>query len=114
MINKRAVGTQKELIASMFLRENDVEILEMNFRCKTGEIDIIGKDNEYLVFYEVKYRSNIQYGYPEEAVDYRKQHKIYNSSKYFMLINNIDTDTPVRYDVISILGDQIKHIRNAF
>lgn len=114
MINKRAVGTQKELIASDFLRENNVEILEMNFRCKSGEIDIIGMDNDYLVFYEVKFRSNISYGYPEEAVNARKQHKIYQASQYFMLINNYIDNTPIRYDVISILGNQIKHIRNAF
>lgn len=114
MINKRAVGTQKELIASEFLRENNVEILEMNFRCKIGEIDIIGMDKDYLVFYEVKFRSDTRYGYPEEAVNLRKQTKIHNTSQYFMLIHNIDVNTPIRYDIISILGNQIKHIRNAF
>lgn len=114
MINKRAVGAQKELIASDFLRENNVKILEMNFRCKSGEIDIIGMDNDYLVFYEVKFRSNTRYGYPEESVNHRKQHKIYQASQYFMLIHNIADNTPIRFDVISILGNEIKHIRNAF
>lgn len=114
MINKRVIGTQKELLASEFLRQNNVEILEMNFRCKCGEIDIIGMDNEYLVFYEVKFRSSTRYGYPEEAVNAVKQRKIYLASQYFMLKNNVADNTPIRYDIISILGNQIKHIRNAF
>lgn len=114
MINKRDIGTQKELFASDFLRESNVEILEMNFRCKSGEIDIIGIDNDYLVFYEVKFRSDTRYGYPEEAVNLRKQNRIHRASQYFMLIHNIPDNTPIRYDIISILGNQIKHIRNAF
>ena len=114
MSNKRAVGTQKELMAAEFLRQNNVNILQMNFSCKRGEIDIVGMDGEYLVFYEVKFRSNTRYGYPEESVDCHKQNKIYQASQYFILINDISVNTPVRYDVIAILGEQINHIKDAF
>ena len=68
MENNRKIGSEKELIAAEHLRKNNIEVICMNFRCKQGEIDIIGKDGEYYVFIEVKYRKNIDFGYPEEAV----------------------------------------------
>ena len=71
--NKRQIGTEKEKLAGAYLEQNGYEIIEYNFRCKQGEIDIVAKDGEYLVFCEVKYRSNIKKGTPFEAVDYKKQ-----------------------------------------
>ena len=114
MANNRKLGSDKEIKAAEYLRQNNIEILVMNFRSKQGEIDIIGKDGEYLVFIEVKYRSSTAYGYPEEAVNIKKQRTIRSVAQYFMLTHNIPMDTPVRFDVISILGNHIKHIRNAF
>lgn len=114
MVNNRETGSCKEQYAADYLRKKGYDIYTMNFRCKIGEIDIIAKDAEYLVFCEVKYRTTVNYGYPEEAVNYRKQNRIRQVSRYYMLTNNIDINTPVRYDVIAILGKELKHIRNAF
>ena len=114
MANKRKIGSDKEKLAVEYLKENNIEILAMNYRSKRGEIDIIGKDGDYYVFVEVKYRSSITYGYPEEAVTYSKQRTIRSVATYFMLTHNIPMESPVRFDVISILGNQIKYIRNAF
>ncbi len=114
MVNRREIGTQQELLAADYLKKKGYDIYCMNFRCKTGEIDIIAKDGDYLVFCEVKYRATATYGYPEEAVDYYKQNTIRRVSQFYMLKNNIDMNTPVRFDVIAILGGKLKHIRNAF
>lgn len=86
----------------------------MNFRCKIGEIDIIGKDNDTLVFYEVKYRSSDYMGSPKEAINIHKIHKICKVSDFFRLINRIDDNAKIRFDVISIKGEDIELIKNAF
>ena len=79
-----------------------------------GEIDIIGYDREYLIFFEVKYRQGDSMGSAVEAVEYRKQQKICRVSDYYRMIHHCPTDTPVRFDVIAIDGDSIRWIRNAF
>jgi putative endonuclease len=114
MYNKRTVGKQFEQIAIDYLQKQGYLILEQNFQCKTGEIDIIAKQNDCLVFVEVKYRTNTSLGLPEEAVDLRKIRKITRTSMYYMLINRIPEFTPCRFDVVSILNNEIKLIQNAF
>lgn len=86
----------------------------MNFRCRTGEIDIVCKDGDYLVFAEVKFRSSASYGYPSEAVNFEKIKKICKVSDYYRLIHKIGEDCKIRYDVISIKGENIEWIKNAF
>ena len=86
----------------------------MNFRCKIGEIDIIGKDKDTLVFYEVKYRSSDYMGSPKEAINPHKIHKICRVSDFYRLINKLDDNTKIRFDVISIKGKEIEWIKDAF
>lgn len=86
----------------------------MNFRCKVGEIDIIARDEDYLVFCEVKYRSSDVYGYPAEAVNINKIRKICKVSDYYRLIHKISDDSKIRFDVVSIKGEEISWIKNAF
>lgn len=112
--NNRAKGTKYEQMAADYLTEKEVEILCMNYRTRIGEIDIIAKDGKYIVFCEVKYRSNTKYGYPEEAVDYRKQNKIRSVARYYLMEKRYKDNTAIRFDVISILGKEIKHIKDAF
>ena len=76
MQNRRQIGTEEEALAAVFLKAQGYEILEQNFRCRLGEIDIIARDGSALVFIEVKYRRNAAYGTPAEAVNLRKQQKI--------------------------------------
>ena len=68
----------------------ELNILENNYKIKTGEIDIIAKLDDEIVFVEVKSRSNTNYGYPSEAVNYRKIKKITNVAKYYILKNKLD------------------------
>lgn len=112
--NNRALGGEKELMAARYLVSKGYEILEMNFRNRRGEIDIIAKDSEYLVFIEVKYRKNASAGYPAEAVNEKKQRTISLVADYYMLRYGIASGTPCRFDVIAILGDEITHYENAF
>lgn len=74
--NKRQTGSFYEDKAAEYLESIGYDIICRNFYGKGGEIDIVAKDNEALVFVEVKYRSSVRYGFPEEAVDYRKQYRI--------------------------------------
>lgn len=114
MQNNRGVGTIKEEVAAKYLEDNGMSILEKNFRCRYGEIDIIAKDGRYLVFVEVKYRANAGNGYPQEAVTKKKQKTIAFVANYYMMKNHLETDLPIRFDVIAILGEEITHIKNAF
>lgn len=77
------------------------EIIDRNFSCRQGEIDIIAKDKEEYVFIEVKTRSNLCFGRPIEAVDNYKQKHIFKSTRYYLHIHKLD-NAFVRFDVIEI------------
>ena len=83
-MNNKEKGDLGEVIALNILIQNGAEILERNYKIKTGEIDIIAKVDNELVFIEVKSRSNTRYGYPAEAVNYKKINKIYNVARYYI------------------------------
>ncbi len=89
-------------------------ILARNFWTRFGEIDIISTCSGTIVFTEVKYRDNISYGYPEEAVTLKKQHSIRSAALYYMSKNSLSLDKSYRFDVIVIVKDNIRHIENAF
>lgn len=113
-MNKRSIGTEKEQLAIQFLQKNGVRILCKNFRTRLGEIDIIGKDKNCIVFFEVKYRRDLTKGAPAAAVNYRKQKTICKVADYYRAGRGIHDFVPVRFDVISILGDDITWIKDAF
>ncbi len=114
-VNKRSIGRIWEKKAADYLRNNGYEILYFNYRTRYSEIDIIAQDRDALVFVEVKYRRTLSQGDPLEAVDYRKQRRIINAALCFLKDKGYDIDnTSIRFDVIGILGDDIKHIKNAF
>ena len=118
MYYKKETGNNGENIACEFLKKKNYIIIEQNFSCKQGEIDIIAKSpTNYLVFIEVKSRKSLKYGMPCEAVTPYKQKHIKLASKYYIYknkINNID----IRYDVIEILKLNntlyINHLTAAF
>lgn len=114
MENSRAIGRKKEELAEQYLKEQGYEILEKNFYSHAGEIDIIAKDGVYLTFVEVKYRKNRQSGHPAEAVNARKQSRIYRAAVYYLYKNGYPADMPCRFDVVSIQGQEITLIKNAF
>lgn len=111
-MNKRSVGNIGEKMALAYLRKQGYELVKKNYRCPYGEIDIIARHQNTLVFIEVKYRRSTAYGYPMEAVNGYKQQKIYKTALWF--ISSEQIEGAFRFDVISILGDDINHIVNAF
>lgn len=113
-MNKRRLGSEQEAVASTYLESRGYSIIERNFNCRIGEIDIVAKDLQYLVFIEVKYRSSIRNGFPEEAITPRKRNTLVQTAKYYMLTHGIQEDTPCRFDVVSILKEHIHLIKNAF
>ena len=112
--NKRKLGAQVEQLVREYLTAHGFVILEMNYRCKQGEVDIIAKDGIYYVFIEVKYRNSTRYGTPQEAVGYVKQKRISQATKYYLYSHNLDEFTPVRFDVAAVLNNKITYHKNAF
>lgn len=112
-MNKREKGTEYEALAAKYLKECGYEIICQNYRCRVGEIDIVAKDGDYLVFLEVKYRKDDRMGSPFDAVDFRKQQKIIKVSQWYLVEQGI-CDVPIRYDVVGILDRDIKLIKDAF
>lgn len=113
------LGNFGEKQAARYLRTRNYKILQQNYRCRYGEIDIIAKDTENtLVFIEVKTRSSEKYGRGMESVTSKKQQRLKKTSLYFLQKNKIFFEG-LRFDVIDILKKQgkppkILHIKNAF
>ena len=87
-MNKRQIGSVYELKASDYLTKKGYQIIERNYRCRIGEIDIIAIERDCLCFIEVKYRKNEKTGDPLEAVDKRKQQKIIRTAQYYLLTHS--------------------------
>ena len=113
-INKRKIGSSYEDLACERLEQEGMQILARNYRVRIGEIDIIAKEREELVFVEVKYRSSLDYGGAEYAISLRKQNTIRKVAAWYMSQNKIRPDSFCRFDAVLIDGDEITHIRNAW
>lgn len=113
--NKRAEGTEKERIAMDFLQSRGVKIVAANFHFhKCGEIDLIGYDEGYLVFFEVKYRKSDFSGNAAEAVNYKKQRTISRVADFYLLRYGVSVNSPMRFDVVAIDSSRINWHKNAF
>lgn len=113
-MNKRLIGEKKEKLAAYYLESHGIKILEMNYRNRIGEIDIIARDKNVLVFVEVKYRKTASAGHPEEAVNKNKIKNICKVADYYRMVHRINDSVPCRFDVIAIEGDDIRWHENAF
>lgn len=113
-MNTRKKGAAYEQVAIEYLQRQGVTILEHNYRNRRGEIDIVGRDGGYTVFFEVKYRKDDARGYPVEAVNYGKQRTICRVADYYRMMHHMGDFAPVRYDVIAICGEEITWYQNAF
>ena len=113
-MNTRKTGETYEQKAAEYLRSQGVQILECNYRSRIGEIDLIGQDGAYLVFFEVKYRKDNQKGAPAEAVTYSKQKTICKVADYYRMCHGIGEFAAIRYDVIAVCGKELTWYRNAF
>ncbi len=112
--NNREKGSRYEQKVAAYLTDNGFKIIEKNYRCRLGEIDLIAMDGIYLCFVEVKYRSQTQTGHPLEAVGARKQRKIMTIAQVYLKQKGLGIDTLCRFDVAAVTGDEIIYIKNAF
>lgn len=113
-MNTREKGAQKEEEVCAYLRSKGVKVVERNFRIRQGEIDIIGYDGDYLVFFEVKYRSGKSRGSAAEAVGFAKQKKICQVADYYRMLHHCTEDKPLRFDVVAADGERVTWLKNAF
>ena len=118
MENKKEAGSYGEQLAAEFITNLGYEIIIKNYLYRKGEIDIIAKNDGILVFIEVKYRKNLEFGRPELQITKSKQHQIKRVALGYLFEHDI-SDTQCRFDVIAILhlpetDPEINHIINAF
>lgn len=95
------VGRFGEDEAEKYLKQKGYKILERNFSCKRGEIDIIALDKEEIVFIEIKARISLKYGLPSEAVTKYKLKHIYKTAEYYLYSRNLQNEN-TRIDVIEV------------
>lgn len=110
-MNKRKCGTLYEEKAREYLIKKGIEIVCTNFYGNYGEIDIIGFDNKVLVFFEVKYRKNLDFGYPQEAINKNKRKKIYLTAKEFTSKNRLEREE-IRFDSVTFIGEEVCWTKN--
>ena len=109
----REVGKEWEAFAGVYLRQMNYQVLEYNYRCKRGEIDIVAKDGNCVVFCEVKYRSSGRFGTALEAVEGKKQKRISAAALFYITMHRLEA-LPCRFDVIGIEAGKIEHVKSAF
>ena len=108
-MERKEIGAFGEKVAGEWLKKNGYAIIERNFRCKAGEIDIIACRGGTLVFTEVKTRTGDIFGTPAEAVDRRKQQHMRRAAAWYLQAHRIH-DTPVRFDVVEVVLDHLKGV----
>lgn len=111
------LGLKGEEAARKYLRKKGYKILEANYQCRFGELDLIAQDKDCLVFCEVKTRSAGMIALPQESVTYTKQQKMIKTAEFWL--QNKSLDLPMRFDVIAVTADQtgrltVEHLENAF
>lgn len=114
-------GLAAEEMAARYLETKGFRILERRYRIRQGEIDLIAKtpdDNgSSVVFFEVKYRKDLDFGRPSLAVDRRKMQRIIQTARHYMAANHLG-ETAVRFDIVEIWWEKdhhkIHHYKNAF
>ena len=111
-------GNKAEDIAGKYLSKQNIRILDRNFHCRYGEIDLIGLDDQCLVFIEVRYRKDEYYMSVFETIDKHKCRKLVTTSEYYLTTHRKYRNMTCRYDVIGITGELtapvIEWIKNAF
>ncbi len=113
-----ATGRDGERESEEYIKKKGYAILERNYRVKGGEIDLIARVGDTLVFIEVKARSSIRFGYPEEAVGITKKRRIARAMRVYLRAHPISSETYIRFDIISLQrgaetnGDGFVHLQN--
>jgi len=116
-MQEKELGKKGEEIALRFLKKKGYKIIERNYVCKLGEMDIIAREKDTLVFVEVKTRTSMAFGPPQLAVNSTKQMQLSKVALYFLKEKHLE-EVKARFDVVAVLlrprGDEIELIKDAF
>jgi putative endonuclease len=114
---RRARGDLAEDAALAYFEENGYRVVERNYRCRHGELDLVVERGPLMCFVEVRMRSRGLWGDPASTITFSKQRKVVRSAQHFLMTRRI-RDRALRFDVISVLGTgaeaTLEHIPNAF
>jgi putative endonuclease len=114
---KLLLGKQGERVAELYLQKKGYKVVERNYRCSGGELDLIVLDRRVVVFVEVKTRTGDGFGTPLEAVEFRKQRRMIRAAQFFLAEKNLQ-QRDARFDVVGVswAGREpvVEHIENAF
>ena len=116
-IGTRATGDRAETLAAEYLRRRKLILLTRNYLCKSGEIDLIMRDGDTLVFVEVRHRRSSSFGGALESIDGRKQAKLRRTAEHYLQAGK-SPDCPCRFDILCVNGNlnnpEFEWITNAF
>lgn len=114
----KQIGDRAERCAETHLRQQGLNTVTKNFHCKGGEVDLIMRHGDRLVFVEVRYRRRTEFGDGSDSVDYRKQQKVITAARSYLQKHQLTEHQACRFDVVSLHGDldhpSIDWIENAF
>jgi putative endonuclease len=111
--NTVVMGASAETAATRLLLERGYRIVERNFRCNAGELDVIARDRDVLVFVEVRSRADADHGHAAEMVDAHKQRQVARVAEHYLAMRDLDYDE-VRFDVVAITGGDAELIQDAW
>lgn len=112
-----AIGREWEGVTRRRLEAAGLELIDRNYRCRLGELDLVFLDGEVLVFVEVRYRRRNDFGSGAESVGQRKRRRLIAAAQHFLQRHPAYADRPCRFDVVSIGSGEtprVEWIRNAF
>lgn len=116
MTSRIQQGSMAETLACQYLEAQGLNLIKQNYRCRLGEVDLIMQDGQYLVFAEVRSRSDHRFGTPAETVSKIKQRRLIRTASYYLQRYRINM--PCRFDIIAITHKDQRHlvewIKNAF
>lgn len=113
---QHVLGHSAEEKACRHLTKHGLKLVERNFRCKLGEIDLIMRDTQHLVFVEVRARNNTQYGNSAESVTTQKQKKLIKAALFYLQTKQLIETTACRFDIVAfdLQSQQLDWIQDAF
>ena len=109
-----AEGARGEALAASYLEARDYTVLERNYRCRSGEIDLIARRGSRLAFVEVKTRKNTLRGEPREFVTAAKQCRLHKAALHYLMCHPEAENLLLRFDVAEIIGNAIRYTEDAF
>src|SRR5439155_9219601 len=109
----RAAGAEAERRAEEFLTAIGFQVLERNYTCKGGELDLVCDDGGTLVFVEVRARRRGDWGTPEETISATKRRRLLHAARHYLMIRCYE-ERACRFDVVAIEGGELRHHQNAF